>query len=125
MVDPRVELDPWAPPHNIAESHMLPLPRLLAVRIACGIILGVPATCLAPFALWLVVASVQQMLLDSSPFSVIVLAVASTGVAGFLCLWWFVVFGMQRGLSGIFQMAGIGLGALVMLVVIMIQLRAR
>ena len=114
--------DPWTPSQNDGELHESSLPQLLAIRVLCGVLLGVPVTCLFPFAIWLAIASVRQIAAASSPLSVFVLAGAGAGIAGFLCLWWFVLFGLHEGVLGIVQMTGIAIGVLVMLLVISLQL---
>jgi hypothetical protein len=112
--------NPWTPPQNDDELHGA-LPQLLAIRVLCAVLLGVPATCLFPFAIWIAVASVKQIYVNSSPLSVFVLAVSVAGIAGFFCLWWFVFFGLQGGVLGLVQITGIVIGVLIMLIVITIQ----
>lgn len=129
MVD-RIDVNPWTPPRNKGELLEASPPKLheacgrqlITIRVLCGVLLGIPAICLFPFATWLAVASILQLSTNSSPFSLLALAVAGSGIAGFFCLWWFVLFGLHAGVLGVIQITGIAIGVLIMLLVISIQL---
>ena len=122
MVTPHIDWDPWTPPQTSEKLLAAHRPRLLMVRVLCGILLGIPATCLFPFALWLAVASFRQVLANSSPLSVFVLVIAGAGVAAFFCLWWFVLVGLHQSVLKWLQLTGIAVGVLIMLTVISVQL---
>ena len=98
--------------------------QLLGVRILAAVLLGVPGTCLAPFAAWLAIASIGQIVLNTTPFAIPVLVISLLAPIGLLCLWSFVIFGLQRGLLRICQIGGIVLGTGILILVMVIQFSA-
>ena len=96
--------------------------RLLPLRLLIAIVLGIPGTCLAPFAIWLAVASIGQIVLGTTPLAIPVLLIAILALLGLLCLWWFVIFGLQSRPLAIIQLTGIGIGIAILILVVSIQI---
>ena len=125
-------LNPWESPRTImsdeetrnldaSESRYSPHTRLLFLRLLLAIVLGVPGTCLAPFAAWLAVASIGQIVLGTTLLAVPVLLISILALLGLLCLWWFVFFGIQSRPLTIVQVTGIVLGIAILILVVSIQ----
>lgn len=103
---------------------LIPHKQLLAIRVLVAVILGIPGTLLAPFAAWLVVASSWQIVLKTTPLAIPVLVISQLALVGLLCLWWFVIFGLQPGMLKIVQIGGVAMGSAILVLVIVIQFSA-
>lgn len=124
-------VNPWDPPKSISysedreissETKPVAQPSLGGIRIATAILLGIPGALLSPFAAWLAVASFGQLVFGTTLLAIPVLLTCIIAVVGLTCVWWFVLFGLQSGIAGKIQIAGIVLGTASLALVIAIQL---
>lgn len=90
-------------------------------RWVIAICVALPATLLAPFAIWLAIASVMQFVYTGNALSVIVLVVCIAGLVGVGAVWSFVIFGPLSRYLGVAQVLGISLGFLALAIVVCLQ----